>query len=150
MEEGILSLWTLVHIFSGVVLAFLFSLKKVKLIEFAGLLALPFIFLHNPPVQIVSLVIVFISGFAFVVKRVSKKKDGFSLVLDIILTLFLLILWELAEYLTYPITHFGEESLLNRTSDIIFGFAGFLITYPFLHRARKRRRHKRRKNHNNP
>ncbi len=134
MEEGIFTLWSIVHIFSGVVLGFLFSLKEIRLIEFAGFLAIiPLLLVNSPTVKLISLAVIFISILAFVVNRISKKKTIFHLSIDIVLTLFLLILWEIAEYLTYPITHFGTESTLNKTSDVIFGFLGFLITYLVIH-----------------
>ncbi|MDD5699696.1 MAG: hypothetical protein PHH00_00685 [Candidatus Nanoarchaeia archaeon] len=144
METGIFTLWTLVHIFSGVILALLFSLKEIRLIEFAGFLAIvPLIFVNNPAVKIVSLTVIFISILAFVAKHFLEKKKEFSLFLDIILTLFLLILWELIEYLTYPITKFGAESTLNKIFDVIFGFCGFLAAYILIHRKRKMKiRHK--------
>ena len=145
MEVGIITLWTLVHIFSGVVLAFLFSLKDIRLIEFAGFLALPLLLVDNPAIKIVSLAVIFISIVAFVVKRFSKNKRGLSLSWDIIFTLFLLILWELAEYLTFPITNFGAESTLNKIFDVLFGFCGFLAAYIIIHRKhiKKISKHKR-------
>ena len=136
METGIFTLWSIVHIFSGIILAFLFSLKEIRLIEFAGLLAIPLVFVGNSAVTVVSLVVIFISILAAVVNRMEKKKK-FSLFLDVVLTLSLLILWEVAEYLTYPITHFGGESLINKISDVMFGFCGFFIAYIFLHKRRK-------------
>lgn len=143
MEVGIFTLWTFVHIFSGIVLAFLFSLKDIRLIEFAGLLAILPLIIGNPAVKIVSLAVIFISIVAFVVNRLEKKKK-FTLLFDIILTLFLLILWEIAEYLTYPITHFGLESLVNKISDVVFGFGSFLVAYLLIHRKHKKKiKHKR-------
>ena len=146
METGIFTLWSLVHIFSGVILAFLFSLKAIRLIEFAGFLAIvPLIFVNNPAIKIISLVVIFISILAFVVKHFLEKKKKFSLFLDILLTLFLLILWELIEYLTYPITNFGAESTLNKVFDVIFGFCGFLVAYILIHRKRKMKIKRKRK-----
>lgn len=146
METGIFTLWTFAHIFSGIALGFLFSLKDIHLIEFAGFLAIPLLFVDNPAVKIIALAVIFISIVAFVIKHFSKKKH-LSFLLDIIFTLFLLILWELAEYLTYPITHFGQESILNKISDVIFGFCGFLVTFLIIHRkhkkSKKRIKHKR-------
>jgi len=141
MEVGIFTLWTFVHIFSGIVLAFLFSLKDIRFIEFTGFLAIIPLFIGNPAVKIVSLAVIFISILAFVVNRLEKKKK-FTLLLDIILTLFLLILWEIAEYLTYPITHFGLESLVNKISDVVFGFGSFLVAYLLIHRKHKQKRQK--------
>ena len=129
------------HIFSGIVLAFLFSLKDIRFIEFTGFLAIIPLFIGNPAVKIVSLAVIFISILAFVVNRLEKKKK-FTLLLDIILTLFLLILWEIAEYLTYPITHFGLESLVNKISDVVFGFGSFLVAYLLIHRKHKQKRQK--------
>ncbi len=145
MEEVIFTIWTLVHILSGVVLAFLFSLKEIRLIEFAGVLALlPLFLVNNSAVKIVSLAVVFISILAFVVNRLEKKKR-FSLLLDIILTLFLLILWELIEYLTSPITGFGEESTMNKIFDVIFGFCGFLAAYIIIHKKHRIKINRKRK-----
>jgi len=144
MEVGIITLWTLVHIFSGIVLAFLFSLRDIHLIELAGLLAIPLLLVDNPAIRIVCLAVIFISILAFVVKHFSKKKDGFSFIIDIIFTLFLLILWELAEYLTFPMTNFGGESTLNKIFDVVFGFCGFLVAYLLIHKKKyKKQKHKR-------
>lgn len=138
MEVGIFTTWTFVHIFAGITLAFLFSLKDIRLIEFTGFLAIPLLFIGNPAVTLISLAVIFLSIVAFVVNRLEKKKK-FTLLLDIILTLFLLILWEIAEYLTYPITHFGLESLVNKISDVVFGFCSFLVAYFILHRKHKKK-----------
>ena len=145
MEVGIITLWTLVHIFSGVVLAFLFSLKDIHLIEFAGFLALPLLLVDNPAIRIVSLAVIFISIVAFVVKHFSKKKGGFSFIIDIIFTLFLLILWELTEYLTFPMTNFGGESAMNKIFDVIFGFCGFLVAYLIIHKKKHKKQKHRKK-----
>jgi uncharacterized membrane protein YuzA (DUF378 family) len=145
MEEGIFTLWTLVHIFSGIVLAFLFSLRDIRLIEFAGFLAIPLLLVNNPAVNLISLVVIFISILAFVVKHFSKDKKELKLFLDVIFVLFLLILWELVEYLTFPITNSGAESALNKISDIIFGFCGFLIAYLIIHKKLKHKKQKHKK-----
>jgi len=144
MEEGIFTLWSIVHIFSGTTLAFLFSLRQIKLMEFAGVFAIPFLFIDNTALRIISLVIVFFSAAALVIKRSSKKKEP-PLILSIIIILFLLILWEIFEYITSPITGFGKESTKNRISDVVFAFLSFSTTYIIIHIKRKRRKH-----HNNP
>jgi len=145
MEEGIFTLWTLVHISSGVVLAFLLSLRHIKLIEFAGFFSIPFLFIDYIPIKIVSLVIIVISGIALATKHFSKRKKELHFNWSIIVTLFLLILWELFEYSLSPIIRFGEESLKNRISDVIVGLVGFLITYIFIHLKRKHKKNKHRK-----
>lgn len=145
MENGVLTLWSIVHVFSGIVLAFLFSLKRIKLIEFAGFFALPFLLINYTPVRIVSMVIIFISLIALFTKHFSKRKNGPTFFHSIIFAFSLLVIWEFFEYFTSPFTNFGVESFVNKISDIVVGFAGFMAVYPFVHRKIKHKKKHRKK-----
>ncbi len=134
MEEGIFTLWSLVHVFSGIVLAFLFSLRRIKLIEFAGIFALPLLFLNYTPARIISMAVVSVSLIALFTKHFSNRKEGPTLFHSVIFAFLLLVLWEVFEYLTSSITLFGIESFRNRVSDIVIGFGGFIAVYPIIHR----------------
>ena len=140
METGVLTLWSLVHLASGILLAFLFSYKFTRFIEFAGIAFVPLLFVNFTPIRIISLVIIFISFFAFLETYSSNKTKKPNFEIDIPLALFLLILWEVFEFITSPFTNFGNESILNHTSDVIVGFIGFLSLFLFINRNKKGKR----------
>lgn len=143
MEEGVFTLWSIAHFFTGIVLAFVFSVKQTRLIGIFGIFAIPFIFIPYFPVdvKIVALVVVFIAITAFVISYFYKKGRKFKNFQNIIFASFLLVLWEIFEYLTSPTTQFGAESPINKISDLIIGFTGFIIVYLYF-RKQPKNKHK--------
>jgi hypothetical protein len=145
METGVFTLWSLVHFFTGVALGFMFSVKWTRIIEGAGILAIPFVFLGSPAIKMIALAVMVISVITYMIEYFSIRKKKLSVSENILFALSLLIIWEIIEYLTSPVTNFGSENLLNHTSDIVVGFIPFLLTYFLLGLKNRKKKHKKSK-----
>ena len=138
MEEGLFSLWSIAHLLVGIIFAFIFSNKFLKIIEYVGVIALfPLFFINNTTVRIISLTIITLAVFALIMESLATRRKKLSKFQSMGLVLFLILGWEIFEYFTFSITGFGAESLANRTADIVIGFAGFILTFTFLHKIKK-------------
>jgi hypothetical protein len=132
MEEGVFTLWSIVHFFSGIAFAFMFSLKWINLIKYAGIFVAPFFLINNIPLTIICTTIIFVSVIAWILDYFSKKGKNLSYSESLLCAFSLFTIWEFFEYLTSPITGFGAESFVNKTSDLVIGFGTFLLVFFFL------------------
>jgi uncharacterized membrane protein YuzA (DUF378 family) len=138
MEEGLFTLWSIAHLLVGIIFAFVFSNKFLKIIEYAGVIALyPLFFIDNAAVKIISLTVIILALFAFVIEYLAARRRKLKKLQAAILVMVLIFAWEIFEYFTFSITGFGAESLANRAADIVIGFAGFILTFIFLHKIKK-------------
>ncbi len=140
METGLFTLWSIVHLLVGIIFAFIFSNKFLKIIEYAGVIALfPLFFIDNATVKIISLAVITLALFALIMEYLAARRKKLKKFQRIGLVLFLILGWEIFEYFTSSITGFGAESLANRAADIVIGFAGFILTFTLLNKVKKPR-----------
>ncbi|HLC95883.1 MAG TPA: hypothetical protein VJH97_00995 [Candidatus Nanoarchaeia archaeon] len=74
----------------------------------------------------------FFSGVAFGIIFNFRKLRKTTPLRSAIITLLLLIAWELFERYALAGIEFGRELIRNRIADVVIGFAGFMITYILL------------------
>ena len=138
MEEGLFTLWSIAHLLVGVAFAFVLSDKFLKVIQYAGIIALfPLFFIDNTTVKIISSVIIFLAVLALIMGRLAVRRKKLNKLQAGILVMVLILGWEIFEYFTFSITGFEAESLANRAADIVIGFVGFILTFTFLHKIKK-------------
>lgn len=138
METGLFTLWSIAHFLGGVVLAFIFSRKWLKVIKYAGILFLfPLFFINNASMRIISLTIIIFAIFAIIIGYLSSKRKKLNKYQSVVIVLVLILGWEIFEYFTYSLIGLWAESLANRVADIVIGFAGFILTFILLHKIKK-------------
>jgi len=138
METGLFTLWSIAHLLVGIAFAFILSNKFLKITQYIGVIALfPLFFIDNTTVKIISLTVIFFAVLALIMGILTVRRRKLKKFQSIGLVLFLILGWEIFEYFTSSITGFGAESLTNRAADIVIGFAGFILTFIFLHKIKK-------------
>ena len=130
METALVTWWSIAHFLTGVVLGLAFRLKIHKKTAWLIPLALiVMIFFRDIGVWVVGATAIGLIILGISLKELAKRKILLNNTVIIPVILIILIGWELFEAIVLGRIPFGQESLRNKISDIVIGFAGFLITY---------------------
>ena len=137
METQIFTLWTIAHVITGVSFGLIFSMRFKKVFEFIIFIPiLIFILENNITMRVISIVIILMCLLGITLKYLEKRKIKLKPVYVFIAVAIFLISWEMFEYFTSSFINLGDELLKNRISDMIVGFAGFVLSYLFLKRKK--------------
>lgn len=130
METELLTSWSIAHFLVGVAFGFVFKLKYNKKWNWMILIAIAAILIfRNLYTAVLGITTIGMIVLAAVAKGLSKRRIKFNTTASSIIVLLILIAWEFFEFYVFGNTPFGQETIWNRTADVVIGFGAFIITY---------------------